>query len=116
VRRDEGLMVDLAGAFTITPFFMPHNTPVGSRTEANVGTYLLSKKRGEPHAPTRLVVTEALRYLVDHMVNPESAYLYPNPAAAVGGILQTPVRASVRIDYVQHGAAALARALPILEE
>ena len=115
VRRGEGLMDDLGGAFSITPFFMPHNTPVGSRTEANVGTLLLARRRGEETPELRAVVMDALRYLVDHQIKPDSAWHYKNPAAASGGILQTPVRASIRIDYVQHAAAALARALPILE-
>ena len=111
----EGIMGDLSGAFSITPFFMPHNTPVGSRTEANVGTLLLARRRGEETPELRAVVMDALRFLVDHMIKPDSAWHYRNPAAAEGGILQTPVRASIRIDYVQHAAAALARALPLFD-
>jgi hypothetical protein len=105
---------DLRGALTVTPFFMPHNTPAGSRTEANVGTYLLSRKRGEPLQDVRQTVLRSLRYLVDQQIRPESAYLLPAPERAVGGMMQTPVRAAVRIDYVQHAAAAMARALPLL--
>ena len=58
---------------------------------------------------------DALRFLVDHQIKPDNAWHYKNPANAEGGILQTPIRASIRIDYVQHAAAALARALPLLE-
>jgi len=115
VRPGEGLMGDLSGAFSVTPFFMPHNTPVGSRTEANVGTLLLARRRGEETPELRAVVMDALKFLVDHQIKPDNAWHYKNPANASGGILQTPIRASIRIDYVQHAAAALARALPLLE-
>jgi hypothetical protein len=53
---------------------------------------------------------------LDQQIRLQSAYLYPNPAAAAGGMLQTPGRASIRIDYVQHAAAALVRALPLIPE
>ena len=116
VQPGEGLMSDLHGAFSITPFFMPHNTPAGSRTEANVATYLLSVKRKEPQAEVLDTVLRAVRYLVDQQIRPESAYLMPRPEAALGGMTQTPIRASIRIDYVQHAAAAMARALPLVPE
>lgn len=108
---DEGLTSDLVGAFNITPFFMPHNTPAGSRTESNVATYLLSLKRGEPQPEIRQTVLRSIRYLVDQQIRPESAYLFPSVGDAVGGMMQTPMRASIRIDYVQHAAAAMSRAL-----
>ena len=116
VQRDQGLMGDLYGAFGISQVFIPHNTPAGSRTEANVATYLLSQKLGEPQEEIRDTVVRSVRYLVDQQIRPESAYLMPNPEAAVGGMSQTPLRTSVRIDYVQHAAAAMARALPFLPE
>jgi hypothetical protein len=114
VQPGEGLMADLAGAFTITPFFMPHNTPVGSRTESNVATYLLSKRRGEAQPRILETVLLSIRYLVDQQIRPQGSHIYPNPQAAEGGMLQTPTRASIRIDYVQHAAAAMARALPLV--
>jgi hypothetical protein len=116
VHPGSGLMDDLHGAFSITPFFMPHNTPAGSRTEANVATYLLSVKRKEPQPEILDTVLRAVRYLVDQQIRPESAYLYRRPGDAVGGMLQTPIRASIRIDYVQHAAAAMTRALPLVPE
>jgi hypothetical protein len=112
----EGPMEDLWGAFALTALFMPHNTPAGSRTEANVATYLLSQKRGEPQPEILDTIRRSVRYLVDQQLRPESAYLFPDPEAAVGGMMQTPLRASIRIDYVQHAAAAMARALPLIPE
>lgn len=114
VQPGEGMMADLAGAFTITPFFMPHNTPVGSRTESNVATYLLSQRQGEPQPEILETVLLSIRYLVDQQIRPQGSHIYPNPRAAEGGMLQTPTRASIRIDYVQHAAAAMARALPLV--
>lgn len=116
VEPGEGLLEDLYGSFVITPFFLPHNTPVGSRTEANVATYLLSQRRGEPQPEILQTIHRSIRYLVDQQIRPESAYLYLSPQAATGGMMQTPGRASIRIDYVQHAAAAMARALPLIPE
>lgn len=115
IQRDEALG-DLWGGFGITPFFIPHNTPVGSRSEANVATYLLSQHLGRPDPLVLDTVRRAMRYLVDQQIRPESAYLLPNPKAAVGGLTQTPIRAQIRIDYVQHAAAAMVRALPLIPE
>lgn len=107
---------DLRGSFGITPFFMPHNTPVGSRSEANVATYLLSERWGRPDAEVRDTVLRAVRYLVDQQYTEERYYLFRAPQRASGGMGQTPIRSSVRIDYVQHSAAAMVRALPMVPE
>jgi hypothetical protein len=109
-----GSMDDLQGAFVVTPYFAPHNTPVGSRTEANVATYLLSEKWGQADRRTRQTIEAALRYLVDQQFRPDSGYLFADPLAAAGGMPQTPVRTQVRIDYVQHAGAAMLRALDML--
>ena len=116
VQEDDGLNGDLAGAFNITPFFIPHNTPAGSRTEANVATYRLSVLRGEPQPQVLDTVRQSIRYLVDQQISLQSAYLYPRPKAALGGMIKTPMRASIRIDYVQHAAAAMARGLMLIPE
>lgn len=113
---DEGPVADLHGAFGITPWFMPHNTPAGSRTEANVASYLLSVKRKEPQPQILRSVRMSLRYLIDQQIRPESAYLFPRPELAVGGMMQTPVRGNIRIDFVQHAAAAMARAIELVPE
>lgn len=116
VQPGEGLMDDLQGAFSVTPFFMPHNTPAGSRTESNVATYLLSVRRGEPQADVLRSVRLSLRLLLDQQLRPEGGYLFPNAAAASGGMMQTAVRPNIRIDFVQHAAAAMARGLELVPE
>lgn len=115
IRKNDALG-DLQGAFAITPFFMPHNTPVGSRSESNVATYLLSVRHGKPDPQVLDTVRNAVRYLVNQQLGPESGYWLPNPARASGGLTQTPSRTQVRIDYVQHAAAAMTRALPLIPE
>ena len=116
VQAGDGLNGDLTGAFNITPFFIPHNTPAGSRTEANVATYRLSVLRGDPQPEVLDTVRQSIRYLVDQQISPGSAYLYPRPNLALGGMIKTPMRASIRIDYVQHAAAAMARGLKLIPQ
>jgi len=114
VEPDGGPLADLAGAFGVTPFFLPHNTPAGSRTEANVATYRLSVLRGEPQPDILETIQRSLRLLVDQQFRPEGMYLFARPDSALGGIGQTPLLPTVRIDYVQHTAAAMARGLELV--
>jgi len=116
VEPDDGPLADLAGAFGITPFFLPHNTPAGSRTEANVATYRLSVLCGEPQPDILETVRRSLRYLVDQQFRPEGMYLFARPDAALGGIGQTPLQPTVRIDYIGHAAAAMARGIELMPE
>ena len=116
VEPDQGPLADLAGAFGVTPFFLPHNTPAGSRTEANVATYRLSVLRGEPQPDVLETVRRSLRYLVDQQFRPEGMYLFARPAAALGGIGQTPLVPAVRIDYVAHAGSAMAHGLDLVPE
>ena len=116
VEPDSGPLADLAGAFGVTPFFLPHNTPAGSRTEANVATYRLSVLRGEPQPDILETVQRSLRYLVDQQFRPEGMYLFARPESALGGIGQTPLQPVVRIDYIQHTASAMARGLDLVPQ
>ena len=116
VEADGGPLADLAGAFGVTPFFLPHNTPAGSRTEANVATYRLSVLRGEPQFDILETVRRSLCYLVDQQFRPEGMYLFARPDEALGGIGQTPLRPVVRIDYIEHMASAMARGLDLVPE
>jgi hypothetical protein len=70
-------------AHGVTPFFLPHNTPVESRTEANVATYRLSVLRGEPQPDILETVRRSLRYLVDQQFRPEGMYLFARPGMGV---------------------------------
>ncbi len=114
IQPGEGLMHDLRGAFAITPFFLPQNCATGSRTEANIATYLLSLKRKEPRPEILASIQASIRTLIDQQIRPQSAYLFPRPAKAYGGMMQTAMTEVVRIDFVQHAAAALTRGLQLV--
>lgn len=107
-------LADLRGSFGVTPFVLPHNTPVGSRTEANVATARLARRWGQEDRSLRQTVLEALRYLIDQQQRSSGGYLWPRPELALGGVTQTPVRSEIRIDYVQHAGMALLRSLPLV--
>src|ERR1039457_3663744 len=87
VEADGGPLADLAGAFGVTPFFLPHNTPAGSRTEANVATYRLSVLRGEPQPDILETVRRSLRYLVDQPVRPAVSILSQNGEDDGGSVM-----------------------------
>jgi len=116
VEPDGGPLADLAGAFGVTPFFLPHNTPAGSRTEANVAIYRLSVLRGEPQPDILETVRRSMRLLVDQQFRPEGMYLFARPESALGGIGHTPLQPEVRIDYVAHVGSAMARGLDLVPE
>jgi hypothetical protein len=105
---------DLRGAYGFTPFLVPHNTPTGSRTEAMVSAYLLTRHHGHADERIRRQVGEALRYLLQQQLRPDTCYLCADPARADGGLLESPISRQVRIDFVQHSGSALLRGGTIL--
>ncbi|MFH1130102.1 MAG: hypothetical protein V1754_02125 [Pseudomonadota bacterium] len=114
VQPGPGPLQDLWGSFGITEFFVPHNTPAGSRSEANVATYLLTQKWNQPDPEVLHTTLMGIRYLVDQQIRPEGAYLFPATNMAFGGIMQSPISEEIRIDYVQHAATAMVRAIPLV--
>jgi hypothetical protein len=76
---------------------------------------LLLRRRGTEDAEVLRLVRDSVRYLVDQQLRLEGSYLFPRPEEAAGGMMQTPARAVIRIDYVQHAAAAMVRALPLVD-
>ncbi len=105
---------DYEGGYGITPFFPPHLTPAGSRTEAMVSTYDLSRHRGETSGTIAAQIVRAFKYIVRHQVRRENAYLFARPKYTVGAIRKSPIKYDVRIDYVQHTVAAMVRALDLV--
>ena len=108
------VQADFAGTFNVAPFIAPNNAPPGSRTEANMASYLLMKHHGLSTEEAEKSILAAARYLVDQMIRSENTYLFAKPRVAVGAMMETPVRPVVRVDYVQHAAAALVQALPLI--
>ncbi len=105
---------ELRGAYGFTPFLVPHNTPTGSRTESMISAYLLGRSHGRPDERIRGQVREALRFLLQQQLQPDSCYLCADPARAAGGFLESPTARHVRIDFVQHAGSALLRGGEIL--
>ncbi len=105
---DQADQADFAGAYVFTPFIAPSNTPAGSRTEAMISTYLLTRDHGTPDLAIRAQIRAALQYALGQQVRPESDFAVVGPG--LGGMPGTPIDRSVRIDYVQHVCSAMIRA------
>jgi len=99
---------DLAGAYGLTPFLAPFNTPTGSHTEAVISAYLLGQHRGAPDPRLAAQIRAALQYLLGQQIRPDSAFDVVGPGE--GAIPETAINRNVRIDYVQHVCSAMIRA------
>ncbi len=102
---------DYVGGYGITPFFPPHLTPAGSRTEAAVAAYKLSLARGEPRYDILNQIRLAFSYIIRHQVRLDNAYMFVDPWKADGAIRKSPVKYDVRIDYIQHTVSAMLNGL-----
>ena len=107
---------DYEGGYGITPFFPPHLTPAGSRSEAMVSAYDLTRHHGKTEEIIRQQIVRAFKYIVRHQVRLENSYLFARPEHALGAIRKSPIKYDVRIDYVQHTVAAMVRALDYVPE
>jgi hypothetical protein len=106
---------DLAGVYGVTPFVVPNNTPVGSRTEAMLSTYLLDRHHQRENAPLREQIMRSMRYALRQQVRPDGDFAYDADAAPLGAITASSVDPTVRIDYVQHVCSAMLRTAAILD-
>ncbi len=106
----------VAGAFGVGPVVVPRLTPVGSRTEAFVGTYLLMKHEGMDTEGVRAVVERGLGQLLRWRWAPGPTHHFADPEAAVGGLPGSPVDLTSRNDFVQHAGSAWIRWAEVLRE
>lgn len=106
---------DLAGAYTVTPFVMPYNTPAGSRTEAVISAYVLGQHHGKPNPEILKQIKAAMKYTLRQQIRPESDFAVAAKANGLGGVPGSPIDRSVRIDYVQHVCSAMIRASELVE-
>lgn len=106
---------DLEGGYSVTPFFVPHNTPVGSRSEAMISAYLLTRHHGKPDERIRRQVLLSMEYLLRQQVREENGWWTPVPTA-IGAMPGSSIDRIVRIDYVQHTCSAMLRSIPLLDE
>jgi hypothetical protein len=106
---------DLVGAYSVTPFVMPNNTPAGSRTEAMISTYLLGKHHGAAEPVILNQILMALKFTLRQQVRPESDYHVAAKANGLGGVPGSPIDRNVRIDYVQHVCSAMIRTSELID-
>jgi hypothetical protein len=99
---------DLAGAYNISPFVSPYNTPAGSRTEAMISAYQLGVHHGHGDPKIREQIRLALQYALGQQIRPESAFNVVGEG--LGGMPASPIDRNVRIDFVQHVSSAMIRA------
>jgi hypothetical protein len=99
---------DLAGAYNVSPFVMPFNTPAGSRTEAMISAYQLGVHHGHGDPAIRDQIRRALQYALGQQIRPEGAFNVVGEG--LGGMPASPIDRTVRIDYVQHVCSAMIRA------
>jgi len=105
---------DLAGTFGFTPFLVPNNTPVGSRNEAMISTYLLGRHHGEPSDEQRQQILRSMRFALRQQLRPNSAFWVKASAKGLGGVTGSSIDPVVRIDYVQHVCSAMIRSVELL--
>jgi hypothetical protein len=105
---------DLEGTFGVTPFLVPNNTPVGSRNEAMISSYLLGRYHGRPSEPLRQLILRSMRYALRQQVRPDNGFWTRASAEGMGAFTGSPIDPVVRIDYVQHIGSALMRSVPLL--
>jgi hypothetical protein len=99
---------DYAGAYSVTPFVVPYNTPAGSRTEAMISAYLLGKHHDSPDARVAGQIRATLQYVLAQQIRPDSAFNVVGEGD--GAIPGSPIDRNIRIDYVQHVCSAMIRA------
>ena len=105
---------DFAGAYNVTSFVPPYNTPAGSRTEAMISSYLLGRHHGTPDPQVREQIRRALQYALGQQIRPESSFNVVEPG--LGGMPGSPIDRNVRIDFVQHVCSAMIRASEWIDE
>ncbi len=105
---------DLAGSYSVTPFFVPHNTPVGSRSEAMISSYLLTKYHGRPDERIRRQVLLAMSYVLRQQIRPDNDWFTP-ARAPHGAMSSSSIDRNVRIDMVQHTCSAMLRSIELLD-
>jgi hypothetical protein len=99
----------------VTPFFAPYNTPCGSRSEAMISAYQLTRHHGKPDERIRLQNLAAMSYLLRQMITEDSAFFTP-AVDAIGAIPASAIDRNVRIDFIQHGGSAMLRAVDLVPD
>lgn len=105
---------DSTGAYGVGPLIVPRLTPVASRSEAFISTYVAARRAGIDDPALRRQIEAGLGMLLAHRWAPGPTHLMADPAGARGGIPATPVDLTVRNDFVQHACSAMIRWADVL--
>ena len=115
VEDDHPDQADLAGTYGVTPFVVPNNTPVGSRSEAMLSAYMLGVHHGRPSEPLRRQILRSMGYALRQQVRPDSDFAVSPLADGQGALPASSINRGVRIDYVQHICSAMVRSIPLVQ-
>ncbi|AKF03459.1 hypothetical protein [Sandaracinus amylolyticus] len=107
---------NVEGGYGVGPLLLPRLTPVGSRTEAFINTYLLLRHHGRDTSRARAVVERGLGQLLRWRWAPGPTHLFARPERALGGMPGSQVDLTSRNDFVQHAGSAWIRWAEVLRE
>lgn len=105
---------DSVGAYGVGPIIVPRLTPVASRSEAYISTYIAARRGGIEDRALRDQIEAGLGMLLAYRWAPGPAHLMADPIGARGGIPATSVDLTVRNDFVQHACSAMIRWADVL--
>ncbi len=104
----------VSGAYGVGPLVVPRLTPVASRTEAFVQTWLMAHAAHRDTTALRAQIERGLGALLRWRWSPGPTWLFANPLGARGGIPGSAIDMSVRDDYTQHAGSAMVRWAEVL--
>jgi hypothetical protein len=97
----------VTGALGVGPLLLPRVTLAASRVEALVPIYRLQRERGRRDEPLAQMLERSVGLLLRSRWDPRETHLFARPAAAMGGMPNTPAELTSRADMVQHAGSAL---------
>ncbi|HKU39497.1 MAG TPA: hypothetical protein VJR89_15165 [Polyangiales bacterium] len=97
----------VTGALGVGPVLLPRVTLAASRVEALAPIYGLVRARRLPEPGLGLMLERSIGLLLRSRWDARETHLFARPAAAMGGMPNTPAELTSRADMVQHAGSAL---------
>ena len=113
ITRQDAACEDEIGGWPRDP--APGCAPAATRLEGLCAAHRLLRLVGRPTDWLAPSIRAAARFLLRLQFREDNAHVLKNPGRAYGGFAHSVLRPDIRIDYVQHAAAALLAASDILE-
>ena len=92
----------------------PHVCAAATNCEGLVAAWRLAREMKLPTERYGQAMLLSAKFQLRHQFTPETTHCLPNPARAVGGFRANSIKATIRIDYVQHNISALLGVLQVL--